>query len=83
MIVKTSAIRESEEDIPCGVLGNNVSMIDYIFFFLIVAFILIVIVGVLYIYVQLNIKRVKAYLKKVNFDNEVTTEISQVTRSHH
>ena len=43
----------------CGVLGNDVSSIDYLFFALVITCILIGIIGIIYVFVQIKIKRVK------------------------
>ena len=91
--------KDKEEKLPdCDLLGNNTTTIDWIFFISIIAFIIIAIIGIIYLYVQFNIKQVKrfennwknfylkknyvcffSYLKKVNYENELTTEISQLT----
>lgn len=78
--VKVSALLESKDDIQCAWLGNDVKTIDYIFFFLIVAFTFIIIVCIIYVYVHLNVKHIKRYLKRVSTDNEITTEINQVVK---
>jgi hypothetical protein len=80
--VRSGKIVEADDLVNCGVLGNNVTVIDYVFFSLVIACILVAIIGIIYVYVQIKIKRVKRYLRKVNFDNEITTEIHQVTNPH-
>lgn len=48
-----------EIQITCDILGNDVTLIDYIFATMMLFLILIIIIVIVYIYVQINIRRTK------------------------
>jgi len=59
-------VENLEEDLSfsCGVLGNDVEIIDYVFVALVITGVLIFVLVVVYIYVQVKVKRVKKYVIK-------------------
>lgn len=77
--VKAEALLNSDERIDCPILGANTAIIDYLFLVVIISLIIIIIIGAIYVYVQLRIKKFKIYVKKVNNDMEITSEISQLS----
>jgi len=63
-----------EIQITCDILGNDVTLIDYIFATMMLFLILIIIIVIVYIYVQINIRRTKRFAKESNFEHDVSTE---------
>lgn len=77
--VKSEALLNSNEKLKCPILGVETATIDYLFLTVIITLVVIMIIGAIYVYVQLRIKKFKTYMKKVNNDMEITSEISQLS----